>query len=148
MANAFLLTYNPTLWDWVDRDEFLASVVRASRNGDVVPGTWSTGQRTRGIEPGDEVYLLRQGPEPRGIIASGTALTEVMQDDHWHERRGLANYIEVAWTKAVPADAPLPLADLDDAAPGQHWRPQGSGSSLRPEYVTVVESLWSAHVCV
>ncbi|MBE7323559.1 EVE domain-containing protein [Nocardioides sp. Y6] len=143
MPQTFLLTYNPTRWDWTDREETLRAIQTSKSRGFL--HRWSAGPHPRRIGPGDEVYLLRQGPEPRGIIASGEVVSEVQQDKHWDEDQGLANYVEVRWTTAVAADDPLPLAALKEVAPGQNWHPRAGGTQLRDDVVTAVDQLWRDH---
>ncbi|MFF5229361.1 hypothetical protein [Dactylosporangium sp. NPDC000521] len=48
---------------------------------------WSTGNRKTGIEPGDRVFFLRQGVEPRGIVGSGTAASRIFPDEQWDDDR-------------------------------------------------------------
>jgi hypothetical protein len=43
---------------------------------------WSCGN-TRKIGVGDRVFLLRQGVEPRGIVASGVVIEPPYEDLHW-----------------------------------------------------------------
>lgn len=143
MTHAFLLTYNPTRWHWAEREEILETI-RAS-GGEGFHYRWSAGPHPARISPGDEVYLLRQGPEPRGIIAAGVVVSEVVRDEHWDEEQGVANYVEVRWETAVPADHPLPLAALKEIAPSQNWHPRAGGSQVRGEVAEAVAQLWRDH---
>lgn len=61
---AFLLTWNPRKFE-----KSWAPEVRRLARGETVTLRWSTGGR-RDIEPGDRLYLVRLGIEPRGIFAS------------------------------------------------------------------------------
>jgi hypothetical protein len=80
---AFLLTWNPRRWPVHERDyeAWRASALRAKP----VVGRWNTGQNRRRISPGDVLYWLRQGPDRRGIIGSGRAVTEVLKDVHYDD---------------------------------------------------------------
>ncbi len=60
----FLLTWNPAIWDGVITDPF----------------DWSCGN-TKRIKAGNRLFLIRQGAEPGGIVASGRSLTDVFEDD-------------------------------------------------------------------
>jgi len=63
----YLLKWDATRWDWRNlRDQ--AEAVLA---GTPVLRVWPCGTSRR-IFPGDRVFLLRSGREPRGIVASGT----------------------------------------------------------------------------
>jgi len=105
----FLLTHNPELWHMPD-GEWLDDL-EAVRAGASVPGGWSTGSR-KDMDVGDRVYLLRQGPEPRGIIASGWTTSEPSPDEHWDDQGGEATYVDVEWDAMVPMDEPLPTSLL------------------------------------
>lgn len=76
----FVLTWNPKRWKMTDK--FLQEVATATQRGEVFPARWSTGNRTSGIEPGDQVVLLRQQSQ-RGLIGFGIATSEVLQGPHW-----------------------------------------------------------------
>ncbi len=67
----FLLTWNPDKWNWDDIDECIKIL---HRDGQFDDG-WSCG-RTKKIESGDRICIMRQGREPRGIFASGYATSK------------------------------------------------------------------------
>lgn len=142
MADVFLLTWNPTNWDGDIEEGFINEVVA----GNPVNNDWSTGGTTRAIGPGSKVYLLRQGLEPLGIIASGTVTSKVRRRTHWENSGRYANYVDVHWTEAVTIDSPLPLADLKLHSPQQHWQPQASGTRIRANYAKMIATLWEEHV--
>lgn len=143
--NTYLLTWNPKRWDWSDLD----AEVAALKSHGFFDGRWSAGG-TKRIEPGDRVYLMRLGVEPRGIMASGFALTDVFQDTHWDQNRSdLANYIDVRFDALLhpDIDGVLPLALLQDGkTPHTNWTPQASGISIDPTSAAYVESLWQEYL--
>jgi hypothetical protein len=69
----YLLTWNPDRWTWPD----FKLAVRQVALGTPYETRWSIGN-SRGIEPGDRVFLLRQ-PVDRGLIGSGTATSLTYQ---------------------------------------------------------------------
>lgn len=79
---SFLLTWVPDKWAWSD----LSDQVEALERGEPVPGRWSVGHRTE-ISPGDRLFLLRQGREPRGIMASGFADSKLYESKHWDPKK-------------------------------------------------------------
>lgn len=144
LGDTYLLTYNPKIWTWDDHEDFLETV----RTEGVFEGQWSTGRRTQRIGPGDRVFLLRQGIEPRGIIASGEVVSTVYQEANWRAdgTQWLANYVDIDWDAAVPLDAPLPLDALFAAAPDapkKVWEPQSGGTLLAEEHAPAAWRLWS-----
>src|SRR5262249_29862814 len=81
-GNAYLLTWNPEQWEWAD----LESMAEQTAEGRPVEGQWSCGN-TKRIRPGDRLFLLRQGVEPRGIIAAGWATSGSYESPHWDAAR-------------------------------------------------------------
>lgn len=140
----FLITWNPDKWTWAE----LAECVDAVQAGTPRLERWSTGQR-KDIEPGDRLFLLRQGKEPRGIVGSGWASSGVFQAPHWGDPARLANYVEFRFDRLLDADVDLPLAtpflqeqpDLADV----HWAPQGSGILVPDNAAASLEAFWASH---
>jgi hypothetical protein len=66
--------WNPDKFVW--GGGYLDAVEQTAQGIGVV-GDWSTGNRTGGVTRGDRVFLLRQGTQGRGIIASGTVLKDI-----------------------------------------------------------------------
>jgi 5-methylcytosine-specific restriction enzyme A len=62
----FLLTWNPKKWPWDDLDADYEQV----RKCGFLDERWTCG-RSKRLRADDRVFLLRQGEEPRGILASG-----------------------------------------------------------------------------
>ncbi len=144
----FIVTYNPTRWTWGRRRE---QWERRTASGQTVKGRWSIGSRTSGITPNtDRAFLLRQGPEPRGIIGSGTFVRGAYKDDHWDENRPgeLANYADIRWETLLPDDDLLPISDVAAQVPGRPWMSgiQGSGVVLLPPADAALERLWAQHI--
>lgn len=149
---AFLLTWNPDKWDWID----LGQNVLATDEGRPVDEPWSTGSRKGGIYVGDRVFLLRQGLHGRGIVGSGQAIDSsghadiddeiVYRGDHWDGSLATANYVDVRWDRLVTPDNLLPLDEVQAEFPDQNWTPMASGTMILPELVPNLEAKWSDHV--
>lgn len=142
-SRAFLLTYNPDEQP-VDDEEW-AGWIEATAARHRPETRWSTGVRKSGISDGDRAFLLRQGPEPRGIIASGHFMGEVYSEGHWLYQDERANYADVEWDVVIDQDEPLPLATMQAALPDQHWRPQSSGTEIHSTVLIGLERLWAEH---
>ncbi len=108
---------------------------------------WSCGI-TKRIEVGDRLFLLRQGREPRGIMASGTATSAPYLDEHWDDdRSGDALYVKARFDALLDPenDGVLPLANLQDGPLGKvNWRTQSSGISIEPVAAATLETRWQA----
>jgi Domain of unknown function (DUF6438) len=94
----YLLTWNPEkAYKWEDLQDCIDDV----RDHGFYATSWSCG-RNRKITAGDRVFMMRQGHqsgERRGILASGWAISDVYQQEHWDEteaRKGrLALYVPI-----------------------------------------------------
>lgn len=129
---AFILTWNPTKWAW-DPDQLMQ---------------WSVGNRTSGVRPGDRAYLLRQH-DHRGLIASGTFMSEVFQAAHWDGSGTTANYAQVDWDTVIdPVAAPergLPVDELKRQFPDFPWdNLMSSGVQVPEADVSALHDLWRA----
>ena len=137
---AFLLTWNPLKYVWDGYNDWVAATETAPREL-----SWSTGSRKRGISPGDNLFLLRQGPEPRGLIGQAVATSEVDQRPHFTDPTRTANYVDVEFVTLLAEEDILPLAELEDRFPKVNWTPMGSGITLG-ESSEAVAAHFEAHV--
>lgn len=141
---AFLATHHPDRWPLGEAEH--AEDVASTAAGMIVRGQWSTGVRTSGIEPGDRVFLLRQGDGHRGIVGSGTYTSRIFPAGHWDGSGGTAHYAKIDWDVLLePRDA-LPTAELQVRFPDQHWTPQSSGTAVMGGILDDLEAAWAAHV--
>ena len=139
----YLLTWNPSKWDWPrgDFERDIAAVKESSR----APGRWSCGA-TKRIKLGDRVFLLRQGVEPRGLIASGWVTREPFSDRHWEDAGPLGRqtmYVGVDWDW-LSRDPVIRRPELNDSKfAGVNWNTQSTGISVDAEVALEVEREWS-----
>jgi 5-methylcytosine-specific restriction protein A len=140
----YLLTWNPQKWPWRDLQEDIDELTRKGS----VTFRWSCGNSKR-IVKGDRVFLLRQGEEPRGIIASGWAESESFEETHWREekaRKGrTTRYVKVRWevllnpeTESIFPREWLNTPPLSDV----NWNTQISGITIWPEVAEALEKRW------
>lgn len=140
--STYLLTWNPNRWEWD-----MADNLTTLRRRGFVDSRWSCGI-TKRIETGDRIFLLRQGREPRGIMAAGISRSQPYIDDHWDDNRsGKALYIRARFDALLDPerDGVLPLANLRDGPLGRvNWRTQSSGISIPPMAAAELERRWGA----
>lgn len=136
---SFILTWNPAKWTWDDRDD----EVRESQSGVILPGQWSTGNRTKDIHPGDRAYLIQQGAA-RGMVGRGYFASEVFQEPHWSGEPGkVANYALVVWDELVSEEDRLDIQDLKAVTQAVPWdNIQASGLSVSPEDASAIDTAW------
>ena len=138
-VSTFIVTWNPRRWAWDDRDEAVARTA----TGEVYDEQWSVGGRRSGMQDGDMVYLLKQGPEPRGIVASGVVRSSVWQDDHWDGTPGkVANYVDIDWERVVDDGDILATQTLEAEVTAVNWTPQGGGITIDRAAAPRVAELW------
>jgi hypothetical protein len=137
------MTWNPRRWEWDD----LADEARKSRSGDrFIKSRWSCG-RTRRIRNGDRLFLLRQGVEPRGIVASGYASSDAYEDDHWDPNANSRTSMFVDWNCDVvldPSDDAILSWDELTKPRLRHgpWSTQSSGVLIPEKIAPYLEALW------
>lgn len=152
----FVFTWNPDRYPeladmWPEESATLES-------GGTPRESWATHSLTAAV--GDGALLLRQGPEPRGIIAIGRVASIPYtaegfgQPGHRHGEDGeaqahhpserAAHFVDVEWDAAVDIDTPLPTALLLDQVPDAPWNKMYySGYRISDEAAERVRSLWS-----
>jgi 5-methylcytosine-specific restriction protein A len=132
----YLLTWNPHQHPTV-RD------LRKSRPDSRL--AWSCAN-TRSIPVGSRVFLLRQGVEPKGIVASGYTISAVYQDEHWDSTKARsgkkADDVDIQFD-VIRTDIPLPREDLNRGAlKGVYWDTPRSGIKIPPKAAQDLERLW------
>ncbi len=145
----FLLTWNPERFvEWDDLAETEAMTAR----GETYRGDWSSGN-TKSIVEGDRLFLLKQGPQPRGIMGSGWAVSCCYEADHWDEAKAAAGrkslFVEVEFDRILdPESGPIlsPSAFSTGALSRVYWRPPASGFPITEEAGLELESAWRAHL--
>jgi hypothetical protein len=139
-----ILTWNPDKFWWGDG---YFDAIEQTAQGEAVPVSWSTGGRKGGVSKGDRVFMLRQGTQGKGMVASGTVVSEIYQDRGWAGSGGLANYVDVLFEDVVSVEDALPTEVLKRQLPQTNWdRLQMSGTLLKTELVRLLEETWSNHL--
>jgi MoxR-like ATPase len=141
--DAYLLTWNPEKWKWTDLDQEIDQL----RSGSPVKDRWSA--LNQSIKPGDRVFLMRLGVEPKGIMGSGYVASAPYESDHYSGEAGKTQTsIDVQWDALLNPEVEkiLPVSKLQDAMPDVHWFPQASGTALTQENHAKLEELWKSHL--
>lgn len=147
MTKGYLLTWNAARWPWYD----LADTADRVLMGDKVSDRWNC-SKNKSITIGDRIFILKQGAEPRGIMASGWATSPVFQDLHWDELRAaqghFTNYIQFEYDKLIDPDREAILErEYLKYVPGLsqfHWDTRSSGIRIDPAVLQQLESAWAA----
>ena len=144
VTEAYLLTWNSLRWPW---PELTDTALRVNA-GETVTSRWGCG-RNKHIQPGDRLFLLKQGTEPRGIFASGTAVSHPFTAPHWDEGKAAlgmpANYVELQFDALLVPEQALLRRDLLKGHPvlgQQYWDTQVSGISIKTAVLPELEAFW------
>lgn len=137
--SSWLLTWNPLRFQEADPQYALSELYQDLLQVGFAITKWSCGVNTS-IKFGDKVFLMRLGQEPRGIVASGIALSDVFTGTHWDEERRskgvLAKRIYVKFDDIrLGNTGVLPIETLQEKFPNVFWSPQASGMRI-PENVS------------
>jgi len=138
--SAYLLLWNPKKWDWTSLETDIDTVDLTGRCSQ----RWSCGV-TKSIQPGDRIFLLRVGGEPRGIIGAGFAYSNPFYEPHWSDEARDALYVDVDFEVILNADIEpiLSTKSLETGLLGkQNWHPQASGTSVKADVLDELEQVW------
>jgi hypothetical protein len=142
----YLLKWDATRWDWRN----IREQSEAALNGQPVTRTWTCGTSRR-IFPGDRVFVLRVGREPRGIIAAGTVARgsyDSPSNEFQDGARGKgALCVDVKFDSIVEPrqDAGIPRALLGHGALAAFpWDSQSSGAAVPDAVASALEAAWTA----
>lgn len=138
--NTYLFAWNPDKWDWTDLEE---NIENLKMSGSVTQ-KWSCVSH-RQIKPGDRAFLVRLGVEPKGIMGSGTVVSEPFLSQHWSGEDKLVHRVLIEFdTLLNPTEESLLNIDILDQGElsNQVWTPQSSGISIKPELTDELEAVW------
>lgn len=139
---AFLFAWNPIKWPWEDIED---DINHLEENG-ALREHWSCASH-RKIKPGDRAFLVTVGLEPKGIVGSGYVASEPFLAKHWSGKESRNDIYRVMLEFDVLLNPRIdPILTLDVLKVGalehQLWAPQGSGISIKPEFVYELEAVW------
>ena len=138
----WLLTWNRNNWPW---NNYAACCVN-TKDGNSFTDSWACVSSKPQI--GDEIYLLKLGEEPRGIIGHGKVVREQYEKEHYNPEKAAQGIkhkaIDVEFDRLLDYshEKIISQAELLDKCSAQHWSPQGSGIEIKPEVVPTLRSLW------
>jgi 5-methylcytosine-specific restriction protein A len=126
--SAYLYTWNPKRWAWVD----YADAVYRINNGDQYDIYWSCGN-TKKIEVGDIFFLMRLGEDPKGIIGCGYVSSSPYELSHWDAEKAAVGKVALRTDllfKSLSDQPIISLFDLQKRYPEHKWTPQGGGQTV------------------
>ena len=150
----FLFTWTPARGAWPDLRDRLMEI---KKNGHCRE-RWGCAA-TKKIRPGDRAFLIKLGAEPRGLMGSGWAASEVYEDQHWEAAKQaqgkMTRYVEVDWEVLLdPTINLFPRAWLASPIYAHvRWEPLASGlripdviaQHLERDWATFLTHLYETH---
>ena len=144
----WLLTWNAERWHWTadlyGYPELINDIASAGR----AYTKWTCGVN-KSIEPGDRLFLIKLGSLPRGIVASGRAVTKVFEGTHWDQEKEAqgkkARRIVVKFDtrKDYKKDSTLAMERLKELSDKYCWSAQSSGLEIPQEIADLLEKEWA-----
>jgi len=139
VINTWLLAWNPKSYDWENEEEpfdyntILSNIKIQGANLCV----WRC--MTKQIKVGDRIFIIRLGQNPKGIMATGYAITDANVNEY-KERA-----VDICITGFLDYHTePLISQDLlKEKFPDQQWSPQGSGISIKPDAAKWLIEEWN-----
>jgi 5-methylcytosine-specific restriction protein A len=139
MPTTYILTWNPSHWQWKDYDSALEKITL----GETYEIDWSSGN-TKKIRVGDRLFILRQYTD-RGVIAAGQASSECFQGKSWDGSGRDINYVRVRIEQLLPHNQQLPIEQLLSETSFTWNNMPASGMSLPSSSAETLEQLWVEH---
>ncbi len=141
-GKAWLISWNPKNWEW----ENLAEGSVKTMSGGRIVEPWASANKHP--KKGDDVFLLKTGDEPRGIMAHGVVYKESYDAPHYNEEKAaqgkMMNKIDVEfdWIINSYTDEILSKDIIKEKFPEQDWEPQSSGIAIKDKYVSEIKRIW------
>ena len=140
----WLIAWNKKNWDW----PLYEQKCQDTKIGRECVESWACANSNPQI--GDEVFLIKLGDEPRGIIGHGTVDRTIYEKVHYNAEKAAdgkkEKAIDVRFDRIIDynKDTIISQAELVAKCAGQHWSPQSSGIEIKPRVLPTLRLLWKA----
>lgn len=139
---AWLLTWNPANRTWENYEDCCVD----TKNGITHEIGWTCSSKQP--EVGDEIFLIKTGVHPRGIIAHGHVSRASYEVPHYAPDKATegvtSNQIDVGfdWIQNYEHESILPQDDLKGKYPQQQWSPMDSEIEIKEPILTMIKEEW------
>lgn len=138
----WLVTWNPANWDWKTYKEWCAG----TKEGNKYIEPWTCSSKQPAV--GDDVFLMKTGDKPRGIIAHGVVAKAPYEAPHYNPEKAAegatTGHIDVEYDR-IQDYANEPMLDqemLKVEFPEQTWSPMESGIEIKEKYIAAIMKMW------
>ena len=146
-TDVHILTWNPAERDI--HDSVIEQYILDLENGSTIIWSWNVGRHKNGFETGNLVYLLRQGTDRRGIIASGVLIEDGVHIDRFdHDPTRESNFVRFELQSILSIDDRLDFEELQNLKlQGVNWSTHfpESGRTLKGPNADALFRLWGRH---
>ena len=138
----WLLTWNPANWQWEEYEEWCTG----TKEGKKYVIDWTCTSKQPKI--GDDVFLMKIGDQPRGIIAHGKIIKEPYKGLHYDPIKAAkditSNHVKVEYDLIQNCDKGEKILLQDDLKEykGQTWSPRGSGIEIKEPILAALKDKW------
>lgn len=142
-TRGWLLTWNPENWEW----QHFPVWCQQTRKGETRKEDWTCANKSPEI--GDDVFLMKTGEQPRGIIAHGIVGREYYEAPHYDPAKAaqgkMTGHIDAIFDRILDytKEAILLQDELKQTLPEQTWSPMGSEIEIKPEVLTELRDRWN-----
>lgn len=143
-GRVWLISWNKNNWNWPIFDQ----KCQATKIGRTVLESWACASSKPQI--GDEVFLIKLGDQPRGIIGHGTVERAIYEKEHYNVAKAAEGKkekaIDVRFDRLIDYSKErfIPQDELNEKCVGQQWSPQSSGIEIKPAVLPELKKLWEA----
>ena len=143
---AWLITWNTSKWQWDNLEEKCDE----TRNGKKFIRSWACYSSKPQI--GEEVFLMKLGDHPRGIVGHGVVNRTSYVKEHYEPIKAAdgkkIKAIDVEFDRLINYEQETILLqkELVDKCGAQHWSPQNSGIEIKQEVLPTLQALWNQTV--
>ena len=129
--NCWLLIWNPQNWNWNNYEEW----AKGTKNGNSYIENWTCISKQPQI--GDQIFLMKLGAEPRGIIAHGVIEKPNYEAPHYDKNKAATGvtspHVDVRFDdiRNYKTNPILSIETLNRLFPTQSWTPQSSGIQIK-----------------
>ena len=134
----FLLGWNPKGSKWTT-EEYKEACLKVKNGEKYLIRDWKCIRKNE-VEIGTEVFVMKLGEEPKGIIAHGYIKTLPIKkyddDKKW--------WVDIEIDKLLDYENEefLKQEELTDKFPGQKWNPESSGIEIKETILAELKEMW------
>ena len=143
-ARVWLITWNVNNWNWENFDE----ICESTKAGKTFIRSWACTNSKPQI--GEEVFLIKLGNPPRGLMGHGRVKRTQYEKEHYNPVQAAEGKrikaIDVEFDRLVnyKYEKYVSQEELNAKCSAQHWSPQNSGIEIKQEVLPTLHLLWEA----